>query len=257
MTSGWFRSIGLALCLTARSAHAIEDRADIDPSDPLRTGQSVAWKATWGHYRNAEHGVATDLNVRGNTQNTTYWLGLYSGADGFSQSRLGIERSTTVRYGRVISSLQMASGGFVGGSVTWMGPRGEAEGFAPLLGWGRTNVKPYFNLNFDPNDSVLWGGAYTHRTLGDLTLFQLFDDRLGTGQRVTHLVWRRPFVNEVRLTADVFSRKGASEAGQPVVSGNGLSVAADIQDFFVKMAHDQKANFSHVKETRVSIGVRF
>jgi hypothetical protein len=257
MTSGWFRSIGLALCLIAPFAHAIEDRADIDPSDPLRTGQSVAWKATWGHYRNAEHGVATDLNLRGNTEDTTYWLGSYNGADGFSQSRLGIERSTAVEYGRVISSLQIASGGFFGGSLTWMGPRGDAEGFAPLLGWGRTNVKPYVNLNFDPNDSVLWGVAYTHRSLGDMTLFQVVDDRLGTGQRVTHLVWRRPLVNAIRLTADVFARKGASEAGQPVVSGNGFSVTADIQDFFLRLAYDQKVNFSESKETRVSIGVRF
>jgi hypothetical protein len=46
---------------------------------------------------------------------------------------------------------------------------------------GRTNLKDYFNLNFDPNDAILIGAgtrAIQHTTL---SAFQIRDDRLGTG----------------------------------------------------------------------------
>ena len=54
-------------------------------------------------------------------------------------------------------SLQLASGGFVGGSVNlqigadWYG----------IAGIGRTDARPYFNLNFDPNDALTLGVGHS------------------------------------------------------------------------------------------------
>jgi|688.fasta_scaffold611551_2 hypothetical protein len=56
---------------------AIEDRADIDPSDPLKAGQRVTWKATLSRYRDTASGFATDVNLRGNNDAVTFWLGDY------------------------------------------------------------------------------------------------------------------------------------------------------------------------------------
>ena len=47
-------------------------------------------------------------------------------------------------------SLRVASGGFVGGSVA---PQ-LGTPFYAQVGIGRTNMRPYANLNFDPNDAI-------------------------------------------------------------------------------------------------------
>jgi hypothetical protein len=249
----------LVVLFAAPASYASQDRANIDPVDPLRPDQAVAWKATLGSYRDSvTKSNATDINLRGNTQDTKFWLGYYQDQDNFTQSRAGVEQSTSLAsYGQLISSLQVASGGFVGGSITWDGKQDNVDGFSPLLGWGRTNTKTYYNLNFDPNDSVLLGGTYSQSQLGQFSLYQIFDDRLKTGQRVTHLVWRGTLPNAMGLTLDAFERSGASDAGEPKVKGNGLSVTLDVRNYFVRMAYDQKANFTDANITRLAVGFRF
>lgn len=241
------------------ASDASQDRANMDPVDPLKPEQAVAWKATLGSYRDSTtHATATDVNLRGNTQDTKFWLGYYQDQDNFTQSRAGVEQSTRLgAYGQLISSLQVASGGFVGGSLTWDGKQDGVDGFSPLLGWGRTNVKTYYNLNFDPNDSVLWGASYSQSKLGQISLYQIFDDRLHTGQRVTHLVWRGVLPNTWGVTVDAFERTGASDVGEPRVKGNGLSLTVDVRDYFVRVVYDQNANFTDVNMTRLAVGFRF
>ncbi len=249
----------LAGLLTTTAIYASQDRANIDPADPLKPDQVVAWKATLGSYRDSvTHSNATDMNLRGNTKDTKFWLGYYQDPNNFTQSRAGVEQSARLAsYGQLISSLQLASGGFVGGSITWVGKQDNVDGLSPLLGLGRTNVKTYYNLNFDPNDSVLWGGTYSQRQLGQLSFYQILDDRLKTGQRVTHLVWRGAMPNAMGLTVDAFARSGASEVGEPKVKGNGLSVTLDLRDYFVRMAYDQRANFTQANIMRLALGFRF
>lgn len=251
--------VALAGVLATPLVFASQDRANVDPVDPLKPDQTVAWKATLGSYRDSvAQSNATDLNLRGNTQDTKFWLGYYQDQNNFTQSRAGIEQSTSLAsYGQLISSLQVASGGFVGGSITWDGKQDNVDGFSPLMGWGRTNTKTYYNLNFDPNDSVLWGGTYAQRQLGQFSLYQIFDDRLKTGQRVTHLVWRGTLPNTLGLMMDAFSRAGASDVGEPQVKGNGLAVTVDVRDYFVRVAYDQKANFTDANITRLAVGFRF
>lgn len=249
----------LAGLFAVTASDASQDRANMDPVDPLKPEQAVAWKATLGSYRDSTtHATATDVNLRGNTQDTKFWLGYYQDQDNFTQSRAGVEQSTRLgAYGQLISSLQVASGGFVGGSLTWDGKQDGVDGFSPLLGWGRTNVKTYYNLNFDPNDSVLWGASYSQSKLGQISLYQIFDDRLHTGQRVTHLVWRGVLPNTWGVTVDAFERTGASDVGEPRVKGNGLSLTVDVRDYFVRVVYDQNANFTDVNMTRLAVGFRF
>ena len=251
--------MALATCLTTSVVWANEDRALRDTPALASSEEGLAWKATFANYRDSVSlSNARDINLRGNNQDTRFWLGYYEDPAVFSQTRAGVERATSLgNYGQLISSVQVASRGFVGGSLTWDGKQEGVEGLSPLLGWGRTNVKPYYNLNFDPNDSVLWGGTYSQRNLGQLALYQIFDDRLKTGQRVTHLVWRGKGMGGVGLTVDMFERSGASDVGEPVVKGNGLAVTAELQGYFVRVAYDQKANFTEANITRLAVGFRF
>lgn len=201
-------------------------------------------------------GDVYDLNIRGNTEQLTFWLGHYSYANVFKQTRLGVEYSHALPMGRLIGSVQVATENFLGWSLTWDGKNAGQHGFGPLVGIGRTNLKPYYNLNFDPNDSVLIGGSYSSSRIGTLTLYKIADDRLHTGQQTIHLVWRRSLTEGKRLTVDAFSRKGASESGETVYRGTGAMVTLDINDWFVRLGYDPKANWGPSNIVRMSIGFR-
>ena len=125
------------------------------------------------------------------------------------------------------------------------------------VGLGRTNLKNYFNLNFDPNDMVLIG-AGTH-ALPDTTLsaFQIRDDRLGTGQRVTHVVARIKTDDKTRWTVDVFHKDGRADAGSDPVHGTGVSLTWDYGRYFARVARDPYVNFSNNHMLRVAMGLRF
>jgi hypothetical protein len=237
-------------------AAAIEDRADVDPSDPLRDRQTVAWKAAVSRYRDNAQGWATDINLRGNTERYTFWLGDYKAPDAFRQLRAGLESGMPLgAWGKLMGSLQLASGGFAGGSLTWDGRAEAGSGWAPMLGIGRTNVRPYVNLNFDPNDSVLMGLTHTRPTGAVVMVFQIRDDRLGTGQRVTHLVWRGPVAGR-RLTLDAFTRSGAADRGEPVFRGYGLTGTLDLGAGFIRLGCDGHANYTAAHVLRLTLGTR-
>jgi len=240
-------------------ALANQDRVNAEPSAQASAEKPIVWKATLGTYKDSvTRDTSTDVNVRGSAGDTRFWVGYYQEPTDFKQSRFGIEQATGLAsYGKLISSVQVASGGFLGGSLTWDGKQDNVDGWSPLLGWGRTNAKPYVNLNFDPNDSLLWGGTYSQRQMGQISLYQIFDDRFNTGQRVTHLVWRGSLPNSVSLVVDAFHRSGATEAGEAKVSGNGLATTVELRDYFVRFAYDQKANYTQANITRLAVGFRY
>jgi hypothetical protein len=238
-------------------AIAIDDRADIDPSDIVKAGNEFAWKITTSQYRYSESGLSYDFNMRANSDKNTFWIGSYRDQNDFVQTRIGGENSFDFSYGRFISSLQIATQGFIGGSVTWDGRQKDQDGLKPMVGFGRTNLKPYYNINFDPNDSILVGVSYIDKNIGQLNFFQIYDDRLGTHQKLTHLVWRKSFADAQRLTIDLFTKRGSIYIGAPSLTGNGVSTTIDIEDYFIRVARETKANYTDETLIRVSVGYRF
>lgn len=252
-----FRLLLIAALVVAQPALAIDDRADVDPSLAPSPGKTVAWKATYGLYRSSTAGQARDINLRGNTADLTFWLGSYKDAQNFEQHRVGLEYAIALPLGKLTPSVQSASGGFFGWSLTWNAQSEAAQGLAPLLGWGRTNRKTYYNLNLDPNDSVMLGASYASPQLGLLMFYRVQDDRLHTGQRTHHLVWRKPLPSNSRLTLDLFTRSGAEQAGAPLYRGQGANLTVDIGDYFVRLGRDPKANYTPGDITRLAVGLKF
>ena len=253
----------VVLLLAGSVARAIEDRADIEPNEVARPDGGIAWKLTPGVYRETAGRSATDLNLRGNLENHTFWIGSYQRGAEFAQWRSGYEQQFGVPLGRVIASGQVASRGFLGGSVTLEAGGAKlhpsATSLVGLLGWGRTNKRPYYNLNFDPNDSVLIGAGWRPDEATALTLYQVRDDRLGTGQRVTHLVLRQQTGKHSRWTIDVFERSGRADADPETAKfrATGLSITYDREPWFARISRDPKVNYTGSDMTRLSIGVRF
>lgn len=234
------------LAVFAGSANVHAD----EPQDA--TTSKVSYKLTTSYYQASDNNDAVDLNIRGNYGSHTAWIGEYGDRQGFRQLRTGYEYSPDYGLLRPTFSLQLAEGGFVGGSLsTEVG----GDTFA-ILGLGRTNLKNYYNLNFDPNDAITVGIGSRAIEHHELSLFQVFDDRLGTQQRNTHFVWRYQCSDKQRITTDA-SYKTGIDSENVFIHGYGLSVDYSFDQYFVRIAREQHANFAGSDLTKLSAGLRF
>ncbi|MEO8299225.1 MAG: hypothetical protein ABI574_15600 [Burkholderiales bacterium] len=209
------------------------------------------FKLTFGDYLYHDaHGQ--DVNLRWQHGDTHAWLGEYSDASFGRQWRTGIDGAFELAPAlQLMPSVQVASGGFVGGSVNvqWGHP------WYVLAGWGRTNLRPYFNLNFDPNDAVTFGAGHQADDGSQIALTLIADDRLHTGQRDWHLQGRWPVWGDQRLTLDLLRKTGLGDGGP--VRAWGWTAGWDWPAWFLRIARDPKQNFSTQDATRLSAGVRF
>ena len=212
-----------------------------------------SFKLTPSVYSNRDAAQATDLNLRGNLGPHALWVGQYRQSGFGEQTRTGYEYTASPGWGQVVYSLQAAERGFFGGSVT---SQIGHEVYA-IAGWGRTNLRTYYNLNFDPNDAITLGVGGWWGPQHQISVFRIQDDRLHTGQRVTHLVWRYHPDSQHRLTFDVADKRGRVDADGPWLQGSSVSLTWDWQGHFARAALDRKVNFSDDKQTRLSVGWRF
>jgi hypothetical protein len=228
-----------------------------DPTPPGETEELVpdvwAFKLTPSYYATTNQPGAFDLNLRANHGAHAVWLGYYQRSTEFDQARTGYEYTLQLPLLQLVPSLQVATHGFVGGSVIAQ----VGDSIYAILGLGRTNLHEYYNLNFDPNDSITYGIGNRLLPTSTLSLFAIKDNRLDTGQIVKHLLWRLLADDHQRWTLDLSSKHGSPAAGEPSVSGTGLSVTYDYRDYFIRLAQDQKVNFTTDNQTRLSAGLRF
>ncbi|WP_428827784.1 hypothetical protein ACLIKD_07375 [Azonexus sp. IMCC34842] len=229
-------------------------------ADPARPGAAedvgdAAWdfKLTPSYYATAHQTGASDLNLRADSGPHAVWLGYYRRGNEFEQTRTGYEFTAETPFGKIVPSLQLASHGFAGGSLN----AEVGQAIFALVGFGRTNAKDYYNLNFDPNDSITYGLGTRLLPKSMLSLFTVKDNRLHTGQMVTHAVWRYLPAEHQRLTLDLSSKHGRASAEDDSVSGKAVSVTYDYQSVFVRLARDRKVNFTADDQTRLSLGLRF
>ena len=212
--------------------------------------EGSSFKATFGHYQYADN-AGQDVNVRWQYGNSHSWIGYYHDPDFGAQTRVGWDNSYDLNEWLSLQpSVQAATRGFLGGSLNaqvghdWFG----------IVGLGRTNLKPYFNLNFDPNDAVTLGAGHAFDNGQTWTLFVISDNRTHTQQTDWHLLGRIPFGTE-RLTFDLMQKSGQSDVG--FIRAWGTSVTWDYPTWFVRMARDPKQNFSASDAWRLSLGFRY
>jgi hypothetical protein len=208
-------------------------------------------KLTLGIYHFAESGDAADLNLRHTSDAGNTWLGYYHAAKREEhQGRAGWDNTFDFDLVRVTPSAQIASRGYLNGSI---GVETGERWFAGA-GFGRTNLRPNWNLNFDPNDS--WSLSAGWRGEGrSIALQWVRDDRENPDQRHLHTVYRRSLEGGQRMTLDVLHKRGLVD-GEPVRK-TGASFTYDWPRFFVRMAYDPKVNFTPEDMWRLAVGTRF
>jgi hypothetical protein len=224
--------------------------ADHAPAATAGDAAEYHWKLTLGDYRYAAYS-GQDVNLRWRQDDTDAWLGIYTDRVFGTQGRAGFDTSINITQSLQLQpSLQLATMGFAGGSLTLQ----AGDEWFGLAGIGRTNLRPYFNLNFDPNDAITLGMGH-HAANGSIyTLFVVADDRLHTRQRDWHLNARFP-VDGIRATLDVLRKSGLSDVGP--ITAWGFSATCDWPRWFVRVARDPYENFSAQSAWRFSTGVRF
>ena len=196
---------------------------------------------------------AYDVNLRLDQGNQRGWIGYYSEKPTkFEQWRIGYERTDQISVVDVDTSLQAANYGFLGGSIT----ASAGDPFFGMIGYGRTNLKPYANLNFDPNDAITLGLGWKSLEGAIVNWFLVRDDRLVPGQQNLHLLMRSPLSNKRRITIDIIEKSGPSDHGQSIY-GLGATITYDWPSYFLRLAYDPKVNFTQENMSRISMGIRF
>jgi hypothetical protein len=242
------QSTSAPVCITAACAILFLVSAPAS----AQTEENYRGKMTFGVY--AAGGKPTvDINARYAAGNWTGWLGWYGpDSDIGSQARAGLEYDMRRRRILIVPSLQGATASFVGGSLY-----SEIGGTVyAIAGVSRTNLEPYVNLNFDPNESWQLGiGGHFHRT-DSVAAFTVWDNRLHTNQQNTHVVVRHYFAGPHRLTLDASYKSGRGDSGD-FVRGIAIATEIDWHRWFAKAARDEHVNYSAETMWRFGGGVRF
>ena len=236
--------------LTACAIICVATRANAQ--DAAAEKNDIAFKLTSSYYDVSDSSHAFDVNLRGSIGAHTTWVGFYKDSLSFKQTRTGYEYRGDFNLIRTVASIQAASGGFAGGSL--MAELGD-ENYV-IAGWGRTNLKDYYNLNFDPNDAITLGIGSRAFKKTEVSLFHIWDDRLHSRQRVTHAVIRYKPTELQRWIIDVSQKQGLI-SGDSFIRGYAVSVTYDFGNFFARIARDQYVNFSNDTQNRFSLGMRF
>ncbi len=236
---------GLALLLLAGFAHAQEA---VEPET-----EGPPFKLTPAWYANSDGNDAWDVNVRRNIGDQKVWIGQYADQQHFRQTRAGYEADPELGIVSLQLSAQAATRGFLGGSAQ---ANIGGDTYA-IVGIGRTNLRPYYNLNFDPNDAITLGfGTKALLPQGEISVYQVRDDRLHTQQRITHALLKYHVSDVARLTVDASYKHGLADDGV-MVHGSALALEYDYRAWFCKLARERAVNFTHVDQTRVAVGLRF
>src|SRR5262245_50192390 len=133
----------VGLTIATAVASAADDDAQAKPAEPRN-------KLTIAYYTFSSDKQGADINLRHTFSSSTAWVGAYHESDGFDQVRVGYEYDYRSDWLTLVPTALAASRGFLGATV--YGEVGR-EVFA-IGGAGRTNLKPYWNLAFDPNDYI-------------------------------------------------------------------------------------------------------
>jgi hypothetical protein len=247
------RVLAAALAV-AGAAHAFDESADGERSLAPPAGETVAWKLTTTYYSTTNEPGAGDINLRGVYGPHTGWVGYYEQPGEFRQARVGYEYTFHLPMVQAVVGAQYASQGFFGGGVA-AAIGGDVYG---LIGLSRTNDKPYFNLNFDPNDAWILGFGARLPQDASFLLYQVRGEWTADGQRVTHAVLRTKPSPDTRLSVDAFYKSGPLEGGDGgTVSVAGIAVALDYKAWFARIAWDPNVNFTPNDMVRVAVGLRF
>jgi len=243
----------LALMMLRAIALAQEpDQSSQQPQPaPIERADELKSKATFAVYY-VPNNVSYDLNFRHQFGSVVAWIGGLIDPQGGSQGRVGAEYDFQREWLLFIPTLQVATNGAVMGSFySEFGTK-----YYGIFGYSRTNLRPFNNLTFDPNDSVQIGLGRKISSYDKLYAFSIIDVRLHTHQQDTHILWRHRLDDNNGITIDGLYKSGNTDEGKHI-RAVGIGIYYDRPTWFWKAYYDPYVNFTQQTMVRLGIGLKF
>ena len=221
--------------------------------DPIENSDDKRSKLTFGLY--ITNGTAvSDLNLRHQWGSVTAWIaGFYDRSGGNKLLRVGGQYDYRKDWLHLVPTVEVATSKAISASLGSELGRGNT---VALVGVSRTNLKAFFDLFWDPGDSVTLGVAHKISSYDRIQAFTTFDVRLHTGQQNTHVLYRRKLNRNNGITFDAVFKTGHGDSGEFIRTA-GIGVYYDRPRWFWKVYFDPHVNFTPFTMVRTGIGWKF
>ena len=221
--------------------------------DPIENSDGKPSKLTFAVYF-TDGSVLTDVNLRHQWGPLTAWIaGFYDRSGDNKLIRVGTQYDYHKDWLHLTPSVEVATTKAISASLSSELGKGNTTA---LIGYSRTNLKAFFDLFWDPGDSVTLGVSHKISNYDRIQAFTIFDVRLHTGQQNTHVLYRRKLNRNNGITFDAVFKTGHEDSGEFIRTA-GLGVYYDRPRWFWKVYFDPHVNFTPNTMVRTGIGWKF
>jgi hypothetical protein len=229
---------------------ANSDQQD-DNKDPIERSDDLKSKLTLGIYFTPGARVY-DLNLRHQFGQLTAWVAGFYDPKTNKLARAGAQYDYKKRWFHFVPTLEASTTKALAGSL-YSELGGDTYAIA---GISRTNLKPFFDLFWDPSESLQLGVGHKLSSYDRIQAYTIFDIRLHTGQQNTHVVWRHKLNRNNGITFDGLFKSGRTDDGS-YIHDVGAGVYYDRPTWFWKLYYDPHVNFTNRTMVRTGIGYKF
>jgi hypothetical protein len=235
-----------------KSSSKQPDQAKQEPRDPIESSDELKSKLTFGIYFTPGARIY-DLNLRHQFGPLTAWIAGFYDPKSNKLLRVGAQYDYKKGWLHLVPSIEVETTKGVAGSL--YSELGSGKTFA-IVGVSRTNLKPFFDLFWDPSESVQLGVGHKISGYDRIQAYTIFDVRLHTQQQNTHLIWRHKLNANNGITFDGIFKSGHTDSGE-FIRNVGIGVYYDRPRWFWKLYYDPHVNFSNRTMVRTGIGIKF
>ena len=219
--------------------------------DPIERSDEFKSKLTLGIYFTPGARVY-DLNLRHQFGPLTAWIAGFYDPKSNKLLRVGAQYDYKKAWFHFVPYFEVSTTKAVAG-VLYAEFGGKT--FA-ITGLSRTNLKPFFDLFWDPSESLQLGIGRKISSYDRLQAYTIFDIRLHTGQQNTHVLWRHKLNANNGITFDGVFKSGHTDSGE-YIRNVGIGVYYDRPKWFWKLYYDPHVNFTGHTMVRTGIGLKF
>ena len=220
--------------------------------DPVENADDYKSKLTFGIYFTKDS-QAYDLNLRRQFgPSVTAWIAGYADSTGSKLLRVGGQYDYHKKWFHFVPSGEIET--TKGASLSLYSELGYKT--IAIVGYSRTNLKTFFDLFWDPGDSVTLGVGHRISGYDRIQAFTVFDVRLHTGQQNTHVTYRHKINRNNGITFDAVFKSGHLDDGRYIRTA-GIGAYYDRPKWFWKVYFDPYVNYSQNTMLRTGIGLKF
>lgn len=236
----------------ANSGSEQSDQSKEKHGDPVENADEYKSKLTLGIYFTSG-ARAYDLNLRHQFGPITAWIAGFYDPNSTKLIRVGGQYDYKKAWLHLVPSLEVSTTRAMSGSLS--SELGSGKTIA-IAGVSRTNLRAFFDLFWDPSDSVQLGIAHKLSNYDRISAYTIFDVRLHTGQQNTHIIWRHKLNATNGITLDGLFKSGHTDSGE-YIRNVGIGVYYDRPKWFWKLYYDPHVNFTDRTMVRTGIGLKF